>query len=571
MSEKIIVLKFGGSVLRSEDDLPRAVHEIYRHWRRGSRIVAVVSALGNTTDELIGKAKRYGTDPNPGALASLLLTGEATSSALLALALDRSGIPTKILSAEQAGIRTSGDILDAEPVAADTARITKELCNAVVVVSGFAGVNDSGDLTLLGRGGSDYTALFLAKQLDARCVLIKDVEGLYESDPAKKNRPRRFAQASYATTQRCGAVLVQEKALRFAEKHDLHFEIAAFGCDSGTKIGNFSDNFASDARKRNPIRVALLGCGTVGGGVYQRLSELPELFEITGVVNLDPKKALAGGIDKRHIAQSATELIETYCDIVIELIGGIEPARTHIEHALKLKRHVITANKALLATAGENLRRLAEEHGVTLRYSASVGGALPALEAVAQAAVSKTESIVGIINGTCNFICDQLASGVDFDAAVRLAQTEGFAEADPTLDLNGTDAAQKIILLARETFGVNLPLSSVDREGIDSLNPADVRTALKNGQAYRLIAECRRTVKGVTASVKPVAFPVSHPFAQTRGAENCLVIKSEDGKRRLLRGRGAGRYATTEAVIADLLDFRNTADAQNLNYKEAAA
>lgn len=568
MSEKIIVLKFGGSVLQSEDDLSQAVHEIYRHWRRGTRVVAVVSALGQTTDDLIRRANRYGTDPNPAALASLLLTGEAMSAALLALALGRSGIPTKLLSAEQAGIQTKGDILDAEPVAADVGRIKKELENSVVVVSGFTGVNERGDLTLLGRGGSDYTALFLAQQLNARCVLIKDVEGLYESDPANSKRPRRFAQAGYATTLQCGAVLVQEKALRFAEKHDLHFEIAAFGSESGTTIGNFADAFAHEL-KRKPIRVALLGCGTVGGGVYQRLTELPELFEITGVVNLDPQKAVAGGINEQHIARDAKALIETGCDIVVELIGGIEPAKTYIEHALRLKRHVITANKALLATAGEDLRRLAESSGVTLRYSASVGGALPALEAVAQNAAGKTESVAGIINGTCNFICDQLASGVDFNAAVNLAQTEGFAEADPTLDLNGTDAAQKIILLARETFGVNLPLSSVHRTGIDSLNPADVSAAVRNGYAYRLIAECRRTTNGVSASVRPVAFPISHPFAQTRGAENCLVIKSEDGRSRLLRGRGAGRYATTEAVIADLFDLRRSTKTQK--YKEAAA
>ncbi len=572
MSEKIIVLKFGSSVLRSEDDLPRAVHEIYRHWRRGSRVVAVVSAIGQTTDDLIRKAQTYGTDINPSAFASLVLTGEATSASLLTLALERSGVPAKLLSTEQAGMRTDGAVLDAELVAADIDRFLWELENSVVVVSGFAGVNDEGDLTLLGRGGSDYTALFLAQQLDARCVLIKDVDGLYESDPANGNRPPRFAQASYDTTLRCGTKLVQEKALHFTEKHGLHFEIAGFGFEYGTAIGAFNDVLAPASEERRPIRVALLGCGTVGGGVYQRLSELPDLFEIAGVFNLDPTKAIADGIDARHIARSATELIEADCDIVVELIGGVEPARTYIEHALRLKRHVITANKALLAAAGGSLQRLAESSGVTLRYSAAVGGSLPALEAVAQASVSgRTESVAGIINGTCNFICDQLASGVDFDAAVKLAQTEGFAEADPTFDLDGTDAAQKIILLARETFGVNLPLSSVYRKGIDSLNPADVRTAIKNGHAYRLIAECRRTADGVSASVKPVAFPHSHPFARTRGAENCLVIKSGDGRSKLFRGRGAGRYATTEAVIADLLDQRRAGENQNLKFLEAEA
>ncbi len=531
--------------------------------------MAVVSAFGGTTDELSRKAGRYGPDADATAVASLLFTGEATSAALLALALGRSGIPTKLLTAEQAGIRTTGAVLDGEPVAADVERFKRELENSVVVVSGFAGVGDDGGLTLLGRGGSDYTALFLAEQLDARCILIKDVSGLYESDPAKGSSPRRFATASYDTAIRCGAELVQTKALRFAEPRGLQFEISAFGCEPGTKVGKFLDVFASAADvKRKPIRVALLGCGTVGGGVYQRLSELPEFFEITGVVNLDPKKAVRGGIAERHISRSALEMIEAECDTVVELIGGIEPARTYIEHALKLKRHVITANKALLAHAGEDLRQLAERSGVTLSYSAAVGGALPALEAVSQASVKgKTESVAGIINGTCNFICDQLASGTDYDAAVKLAQTAGFAEADPTLDLNGTDAAQKLILLVRETFGVDLPLSSVRREGIDRLSPSDVIAAVRRGQAYRLIAECRRTADGVSARVRPIAFPATHPFAQTTGAENCLVIKHADGRSKVLRGRGAGRYATTEAVIADLFDLRRDAESRDQNEK----
>ena len=572
MTTSITVLKFGGSVLRSEDDLPRAVHEIYRHWRRGSRVLTVVSAFGGTTDRLIEKSKAFGEEPHPAAFASLLFTGEATSAALLALALKRAGVPSKLLSPEHLGMRTTGDALDAEPVEANVERLRNELEHAVVIVSGFAGINGDGDLTLLGRGGTDLAALFLAQQLEARCVLLKDVAGLYESNPSNNGiNPQRFASASYETALRLGGELVQPKAVLFARANRKDFEIASIGASSGTVIGDLEDKFARVAsRAHRPLRVALLGCGTVGGGVYQRLAALPEFFEIVGVVNLDPHKAVASGVHEQHIRSDARSLIERDCDVVIELIGGIAPAREFIEHALKLGRHVVTANKALLADAGDDLRRLANECGVTIRYSASVGGALPALEAVAGNG-SKPRIVKGIINGTCNFICDQLASGSDFDSAVRLAQEEGFAEADPTLDLDGTDAAQKLVLLVRESFGISLPLTSIERKGIEGLVAKDVWKAALRGSAYRLIAEYRQTASGVHASVKPAEFPSSHVFAKTKGAENCLVIEDDGGKSKVLTGRGAGRYATTEAVIADLFDVLYAVEIRTNAYKEAAA
>jgi homoserine dehydrogenase len=299
-----------------------------------------------------------------------------------------------------------------------------------------------------------------------------------------------------------------------------------------------------------------LGCGTVGGGVYQRLSDLTDMFEVSGVVNLDPAKALANGIDPLHLARDARSAIGAPCDVVIELIGGIEPARTYVEYALRLGRHVVTANKALLAEHGIELSQLAAEHGVMLRYGASVGGVLPALEAVAQAGESAT-AITGIINGTCNFIFDQLADGADLESAIKLARDEGFAEADPTLDLDGTDAAQKLILLARETFGVSLPLQSIERRGLDLISPAAVLAAGKRGNAYRLIADCRVTPDGIRATVRPVEVSGTNRFAQIKGADNCLVITHANGCEKVLRGRGAGRYATTEAVMADLFDVRS--------------
>ena len=183
-NNKIIVLKFGSSVLRNENDLPRAVHEIYRWWRQGAQVLVVASALGNTTDRLLRCAESVCAEPERSMLATLLATGEAASTALLGLALNQAGIAARVLDPVQAGLRTVGGTLDADLIAVDAGRLNRELQKAVVVLPGFIGRGESGNTTLLGRGGSDLTALFLAHRLGGRCVLLKDVDGIYSSDPA---------------------------------------------------------------------------------------------------------------------------------------------------------------------------------------------------------------------------------------------------------------------------------------------------------------------------------------------------------------------------------------------------
>jgi len=245
MRQQITVLKLGGSVLRSEKDLPRAVHQIYAHLRKGEQVLVVISAFGEATNELIAKTREFGDDLHPEATAALLLTGEATSAAMLAIALNRSGIPSKLLTPAQAGIRTAGtDPLDAEPLSANFDRIGRELASAVVIIPGFAGVNAEDDVTLLGRGGTDYTALFLANGLTARCVLLKDVGGLFEANPATASAPRRFIEASYDTLSKLGGELVQQKAVEFARQHELAFEIGPVDGSVSTLIGSVDDSLA---------------------------------------------------------------------------------------------------------------------------------------------------------------------------------------------------------------------------------------------------------------------------------------------------------------------------------------
>jgi homoserine dehydrogenase len=557
LENKIVVLKFGSSVLRSEKDLQTAVHEIYRYWRQGQQVVAVVSAFGNTTDELMSKAHQLCDEPEPGALAALLSTGEAASSAMLGIALNRVGISACVLDAVQAGLRTDGSGLDTDLIAVDVTRLTLELNRSVVVLPGFVGRGKRGDISLLGRGGSDLTALFLAQRLGASCVLVKDVDGLYTSDPASLlTRASRFTHVSYQTAASVGGSVVQLKAVKFAEAHRLRFSISSVGAGTETIVGPFNDALAVAESTSEPLRVALLGCGNVGGGVYQRLEALPELFTIVGVGVRNIERARQEGVPDSLITSNLSDLIERQSDVVVELLGGLEPASTLIELALTLGRKVVTANKRLLAD-NVALQHPLGKKNACIRYSAAVGGALPALESIEQAMRrGPLRAISGVLNGTSNFVLEQLATGARFDQAVKLAQDLGYAELDPKFDLDGTDAAHKLILLARVAFGQNLPLTAIHRQGIDQLDAATLKEAREKGQTVRLVAECRRVKDRLEASVAPVSLDADHPLASVVGVDNRLLIEPEVGVQWVVSAKGAGRWPTTEAVMADLLDLK---------------
>jgi homoserine dehydrogenase len=560
---RIIVLKFGSSVLRNEGDLPAAVHEIYRWWRDGFQVCAVVSAFGNTTDELTRRAHSVCEQPDDELVATLLATGEATSSVLLGLALSRSGIPATVLDAEQAGLSTDGPILDSNLTSVNTGCLLNALKKGVVVLPGFVGKSRSGKTTLLGRGGSDLTALFLAQRLGGTCRLIKDVDGLYTSDPNSHSgvSTARFSRVSYATAARVGGAVVQRKAIEFAEQQRLRFSVSSIGSCRATEVGPHVDSVALSERPARPLRVALLGCGTVGGGVYQCLAALPDLFSVLAVGTRNIEQAVADGVPVKVLTPHLEALIAEPVDVVIELLGGIEPARTLTSEALRLGRNVVTANKALLAS---DLTKLASNNA-TLRYSAAVGGVVPALETISRVRrFSSLHSISGVLNGTTNLILDEVANGRDLSEAVKAAQENGYAERDPKLDLDGTDAAQKLVLIARAAFDCDLPLKSIARQGIESLNPYKIREARNNGRITRLVAECRRATGGFVASVTPIELPLDHPLACVTGVENRLLIQSQTGKTWEVGGRGAGRWPTTEAVMSDLFDLRrdlvNTAE-----------
>lgn len=554
-----VVLKFGSSVLASEAYLTHAVHEVYRHVREGRKVVAVVSAVGATTNHLLAHASRYGRRVSEVGLAALAATGEARSAALLTLALDRAGVPCEVLDAGAIDLRTTGEVCDATPVRVDVEAIERALARSgVLVVPGFVGRDDAGRATLLGRGGSDFTAVFLAGALGCACVLVKDVDALFDRDPAlDPQHARRLQEASYDDVLSLSEGIVQHKAVRFAKQRGVSIGIARVGHEVGTIVHARATKHGAVgvAQARPPMRVALLGLGTVGLGVYEHLDRLSDLFEVTHVVVRDEARAsdlVRGSVrvdtDPLAIARQAD------CDVIVEALGGVEPALHAIRTALSRGVHVVSANKAAIASDVKGLHALALERSAQLAYSASVGGGVPVLERVR--AITKSEQIVevsGVLNGTCNFVLDQLSRGATLDAAVKAAQDAGFAEADPSADLDGVDAANKLSLIAHAAWGVVLPIDQIARSSVRSITRDQVASARTHGRTYRAIATVRREADKVTASVAAREVDSDSPFASAREEDNCVLIKTAQGTQHVLRGRGAGRFPTAESVVGDLL------------------
>ncbi len=374
-----VVLKFGSSVLRSSADLPVAVDEIYRHVREGRRVIAVVSAFAGVTDSLIERAHGVGGHADPYAYAALVGSGEIESAAMLALSLAQHGVPARLLPPEQFTLRAHGDPLDAEPHDFDRALLRATLEDVpVVVVPGFVAHDEQSRTMLLGRGGSDFTALFLAGRLGADCILIKDVDGLYERDPAGPGpAPRRFTQVTWDDALRVAGRLVQPKTIRFAHLHRQSFSVTCAGAAHATVVGPGPSRLDAAVRAA-PLRVVLLGLGTVGRGVYERLSAQPDRFEVVRAVVRDPAGHIAAGVPAPLLSTNPWDAINEEADVIVEALGGEFPATEVILASLLAGRSVVTANKAAVAAHWDSFAPFAAGPAPRLRLSAAAGGAVPA-------------------------------------------------------------------------------------------------------------------------------------------------------------------------------------------------
>lgn len=321
------------------------------------------------------------------------------------------------------------------------------------------------------------------------------------------------------------------------------------------------------APRTSPVTVALLGAGTVGASVARQLLQHPERYaarlgrplQLVGVAVRDVGRDREG-IDRPLLTTDAADLVGR-ADVVVEVMGGIEPARGLIEASLRRGAQVVTANKQLIARHGPQLRALAEEHGAGLEDEAAVMAAVPVLSVLREAlAGDEVTSVRGVVNGSTNYVLDLVArEGVPFEQAVRQAGELGYLEADPTEDLEGIDAAAKIVILARTAFGADVGLDEVDRTGISGLRDEDFARAAREGRVIKLVATARPAAAGTDAgvraevSVRPEALPADDPLAQVRGGTNVVVIDAVCAGEIRIQGAGAGGDETASAVLGDLV------------------
>jgi len=313
------------------------------------------------------------------------------------------------------------------------------------------------------------------------------------------------------------------------------------------------------------LKIALLGCGTVGAEVARRLdAHGPELaaragapIELAGIAVRDPSRRRAD-LDPALFTADGSALVEQPdVDIVVELIGGIEPARSLLLAAMERGVSVVTANKALLATYGPQLYEAAEKHGVDLYFEASVAGAIPLLRPLRESlAGDRVRRVLGIVNGTTNFILTRMdESGADFAVALAEATALGYAEADPTADVAGHDAAAKAAILASLAFHTRVGVTDVFREGITAVSAADVANAKDMGNVIKMLAICELSAdeQAVSVRVHPAMIPRTHPLASVREAFNAVFVEADAAGQLMFYGRGAGGAPTASAVLGDIV------------------
>ncbi|MEW6694311.1 Homoserine dehydrogenase [Tepidimonas thermarum] len=328
--------------------------------------------------------------------------------------------------------------------------------------------------------------------------------------------------------------------------------------------------------EHQPIQVGLLGIGTVGSGVYRVLQRNQEEIRrragrgiaITQVADLDVGRARAIVGDAASVVSDARAVIANPAiDIVVELIGGYGIARQLVLEAIAAGKHVVTANKALLAVHGTEIFAAAQAKGVMVAFEAAVAGGIPIIKALREGlTANRIEWVAGIINGTTNFILSEMRDkGLDFDAVLREAQRLGYAEADPTFDIEGIDAAHKATLMSALAFGIPVQFDKAYVEGITRLQAADIRYAEQLGYRIKLLGITKRVSGGVELRVHPTLVPAKRLIANVEGAMNAVVVQGDAVGTTLYYGKGAGSEPTASAVIADLVDVTrlHTADPQH--------
>lgn len=317
---------------------------------------------------------------------------------------------------------------------------------------------------------------------------------------------------------------------------------------------------------KKSINVGIIGFGTVGTGTARILIENAEIIKrrlgapvvLKKISDLDIKRDRGIKLPGVQLTTDARDIFtDPDIDVVVELIGGYKPAKEFILEAIKNRKHVVTANKALLAVHGEEIYAAAEKAGVTVGFEASVAGGIPILAAVRSGlAANNIRSIYGIVNGTCNYILTLMTNeGRKFDEVLKEAQAKGYAEADPTFDIEGVDSAHKLAVLTMLAYGTPVKFDSIYTEGISKITPIDIDFAKDLGYKIKLLAITKMVNGEVEARVHPTMLPMDYPIAQVDGVFNALSIVGDAVGSTMFYGRGAGDMPTGSAVVGDIIDI----------------
>lgn len=320
------------------------------------------------------------------------------------------------------------------------------------------------------------------------------------------------------------------------------------------------------------VKIALLGLGNVGSGVWRILNTNKKEISMRSGYEIQVSKILVRDTAKDRglnipdgvMTTDINEILEDDdIKIVVELIGGSDPAKEYMLRAMRKKKHVVTANKLVIAIQGEELFETAELEGIQFYYEASVGGGIPIIREINESlTANKIEKIVGIINGTTNYILSKMTQEkLSFDAALKEAQEKGYAEADPTSDVEGYDVSYKLAIIASLAFGTKVHVDSIYREGIKNITSEDIDYAKKLGYTIKLLAIANEIDEKLELRVHPTMIPINHPLANVNDSFNAIFIKGNAVGDLMLYGRGAGDLPTGSAVVGDIISIlRNTID-----------
>jgi len=315
-----------------------------------------------------------------------------------------------------------------------------------------------------------------------------------------------------------------------------------------------------------PLKVGLIGLGTVGSQVAERMLSWRQQLSRRAGVELCLEKVLVRDVGKRRTIEIAPELLtadpdellgDPSIEAVIEVAGGDEPMRSYIERAIQAGKHIVTANKVVMAKHGPELLDLAAERNVDVYFEAAVGGGIPLISTFrVDLQANRIERVSAVLNGTTNYVLGRMSSaGLAMADAVREAQDAGYAEADPTDDIGGFDATYKLAILASIAYEIKVRPDEIYREGIEAVEPVDFRYARELGYAIKLVAHSQRHTGRVEARVHPAMVPLDHPLARVEGAENAVFVEGDLVGQVLLSGQGAGGRPTASAVVGDVIDL----------------